>query len=108
MRITRLTAASAVMGATIASTLAVATAAHATTCSSKVGTYMTIEHCGTTTEVTYNRPTGLGHAEICDYHNTSLWRNGINCSNDAGANETWTGNPWDDRTCVEFWLPNGS
>lgn len=100
----------AVVGAAIASTLAGATAAsaaHANACSTKVGTYMTIAHCGTTIDITYNRGTPLGHSEIWDYANPSIWANGQNTSWALGGVEQFRGFV-DVRTCVEFWVPNGS
>lgn len=97
----------AVVLATIASTLGVATAAHASTCYSWLGTYLEIDRCGTWVDVVYLKAAPLGHPELWEY-GTSNHFNGANGSRARSTSEIYSPVPWDDRTCVEYWIPNGS
>lgn len=105
----RLLKRTAIVTAVLAATFTVASAPAyaATTCYSKSGSYMNIQRCGSYVNVSFNRPTPVGHLEIWDYNNTSKYHNGPNTSYDGGDQQIWPDAGWNDRTCVEYWYQSG-
>jgi hypothetical protein len=101
----------AVLLAMVASTLTVATPAAHAACTWGPATYgfnFDLQRCGSTFYVKYNRAVGVGHAEIWEQSNTNHWRNGRNGSFVAGDSNPFTNMTWSDRTCAEYWIPDGS
>jgi hypothetical protein len=84
------------------------------TCSSKVGTYLSIGECGGRTPTVsvefINGASPTGHLQIWDYYASGFDANGPTKAYGNDETQFFSGEDWVSlgvRTCVSFWVSSG-